>query len=484
MTPTLSKNQWLTVSIIFLIAIVSRALMFAGIDLYADEAYYWLWSQRLAPGFFDNAPLVAWLAAPVSGIAGEFGFRLLFIVVGAVPLIFAALMAHELTDSDNAPALSALLCAVAPMLLVACSLALTDALHIALYSAATWLFVRARGTNWLWLGVAWGLSMLTKWNSLFLAPSVILGACLDSSLRRELLKCWPYLGLLAGLLIFSPFVIWNWQHNWITFMFQFDHATRHESTGWGGSLLNYIASVAVGAGPAVLLAAPAFWVHRKSSVERSSPWLRLASATLLPFLSMGCLSIVGKVEFNWPAMYYPGLLAAAASFACTSTFRWSRPVVTSCVILSMMAVLLYGFELRKPTLLPATSSMIHRFHGWPQQARALAKYKDHYVITSNYQIASHLAYYGGFHRFSPTFGRASQFNIWNETPLASDLECLVVSLRPLTDTERQKFKVKPSSEKTLNAFFSGTRIRRLWLYLTDGAPDMQKSTSLGRWVDP
>ena len=51
-----------------------RFLLFRGLDLYADEAYYWMWSRRLAIGYFDHPPMVAWLIrAGTALLPGESG---------------------------------------------------------------------------------------------------------------------------------------------------------------------------------------------------------------------------------------------------------------------------------------------------------------------------------------------------------------------------------------------------------------------------
>ena len=43
------------------ILLVLRAVMAGLLPLTADEAYYWLWSQHLAWGYFDHPPMIAWL---------------------------------------------------------------------------------------------------------------------------------------------------------------------------------------------------------------------------------------------------------------------------------------------------------------------------------------------------------------------------------------------------------------------------------------
>ena len=42
-------------------AALLRGVMAALLPLSADEAYYWLWSQHLAAGYFDHPPMIAWL---------------------------------------------------------------------------------------------------------------------------------------------------------------------------------------------------------------------------------------------------------------------------------------------------------------------------------------------------------------------------------------------------------------------------------------
>ena len=56
-----------------------RLLVAAAAPLSPDEAYYWLWSRALAPGYLDHPPMVAlWmrLGTELAG-PGSLGVRLL-----------------------------------------------------------------------------------------------------------------------------------------------------------------------------------------------------------------------------------------------------------------------------------------------------------------------------------------------------------------------------------------------------------------------
>src|SRR6185437_2958372 len=55
-----------------------RLLWLAGdpIDLYPDEAQYWLWSLHPAFGYFSKPPLVPWIIAATTRLLGEDEFAI------------------------------------------------------------------------------------------------------------------------------------------------------------------------------------------------------------------------------------------------------------------------------------------------------------------------------------------------------------------------------------------------------------------------
>src|SRR5262245_26213898 len=159
-TPTLASMR--AVYAVAAAAFVGRLALFAGLDLYADEAYYWTWSLRPAFGYFDHPPMVAYLAWLGALLPGEVGVRAPFALCGALVVVFAAYMARALSDRPRAPLAAALLAATVPMLTLGGALALPDAPLEAAFAAATWLLLTARGRTWLLVGLAAGLALLSK----------------------------------------------------------------------------------------------------------------------------------------------------------------------------------------------------------------------------------------------------------------------------------------------------------------------------------
>jgi len=443
-------------------AFLGRLALFAGLELYADEAYYWTWSLRPAFGYFDHPPMVAYLAWLGSLLPGEAGLRTPFALCGALVVVFAAHTARALSDRPRAPLAAALLAATAPMLMLGGALALPDAPLEAAFAAATWLVLIAHGRAWLLIGLAAGLALLSKYSAGLLALSVLAAAPLDSALRAELRTRWPWLGALLAALIFAPCLAWNVAHDFISIRFQFAHALAGRSAG---AIPDFLGGVLLGVGPIVLVTAALFLAR-----SRSGPARRLLAVTAVPLVITGAIALGGQVHANWPALVYPGLCAAAGAFAATLGTKVARIVVGASVALGLALAIGYAVEVRVPRLLRPSSSPIERFHGWRDvvaEVRQAVGEPTPFVAPSNYQVAAELAYYGGFRRFGPTFARRSQFNIWNDVPAAGE-RVVVVGLQPPGPNAEKILGRPAASPAKVESYFAGARIRTLWITVPRG----------------
>ncbi len=415
-----------TVWAIALGAAAFRFLLFRGLDLYADEAYYWMWSRQLATGYFDHPPMVAWLIrAGTELLPGEPGVRLLFVLCGALAVVFAALIGREMSDDPRVPAVAALLAATSPLLMLTGGLALPDAPLEAAYAGATWLVARARGRGWIAAGVLVGLALLSKYTAALLAPALLLLVLLDGELRRELRTPWPWLGGAVAVLVFLPNLLWNASHGWMAILFQVRHGLGSEAT-WR-SVLEYLGGLLGGAG-AVALPLGLWRLAR----GRDSFTLRVAAATLVPIAVTALAALRGPVEANWAALVYPALCGAAAAELVRLRPAWSQGLLAFTVGLGMIAAVGFGLEVRNPVLIPPDSEVMKRFRGWPEyaaKARAAAGLacgaigdppgcgpEDPFVYPSSYQEAAELAFYAGWTRFGPAAERPSQLDLWMAEP--------------------------------------------------------------------
>src|SRR5215831_17500403 len=59
--PTSPRRDWTIAVAIITGAAILRLILAAIIPAFPDETYYWDWSRRLAAGYFDHPPAIAWL---------------------------------------------------------------------------------------------------------------------------------------------------------------------------------------------------------------------------------------------------------------------------------------------------------------------------------------------------------------------------------------------------------------------------------------
>src|SRR6202049_5384139 len=76
-----TRAVWLVIIALTLV----RLAMLGSTDLEFDEAHYWMWSERLAPGYFSKGPGIAFAIRASTAIFGatEFGVRFLSPVLAA-----------------------------------------------------------------------------------------------------------------------------------------------------------------------------------------------------------------------------------------------------------------------------------------------------------------------------------------------------------------------------------------------------------------
>ncbi len=306
--------------------------MAAVLPLSADEAYYWLWSQHPAWGYFDHPPMIAWLIRAGTWVLGDtpLGVRLAGVVLSlpATWLVWRA-AALILKDEDRA-ALAALffnltIMVSAELLAATPDMPSTVTACAFVYGLAQ---VQASGNGkwWLAVGVAAGLGLLSKFSALFLGAGALIWLVADRDARpgadalnktKWLTTAWPYLGAALALLIWAPALIWQSQHHWETFAFQFGRVgTGHFTLRFLGEFL--AAQFGMASPLIFVLMGIGLW----RATKRDSNQLMLA---LLVWTALGYFlqhSLHDRVQGNWPCFIYPALaILAAGAVSGTGALR-------------------------------------------------------------------------------------------------------------------------------------------------------------------
>jgi 4-amino-4-deoxy-L-arabinose transferase-like glycosyltransferase len=264
-------------AVLWLIALGSlvRLCLAASLGLGVDESYAAAVARPLAWGYFEHPPLVFWLSALASSIGGWSPsiLRLPFIAMFAMSTWLAFRLGARLFGA-RAGMWTAAALSVAPVLSVAAGgwVVPDGPLDLALL-AGTLCLVRAtdvvpngRAPNdrpdaresippavwWLAAGFCAGVALLAKYHGAFLLLGGFVFVATTPVARRWLRHPAPYAAALLAIVCFSPVLVWNARHRWISFTFQ---AARPGH--WDGlhptALLQSVAGQALWLGPWVWL---------------------------------------------------------------------------------------------------------------------------------------------------------------------------------------------------------------------------------------
>jgi 4-amino-4-deoxy-L-arabinose transferase-like glycosyltransferase len=223
----MSANRSL-LALILLSALVRLAAA-SMLGLGNDEAYHFLYAMHPALSYYDHPPVLAWVEMGFLGLSGSpfspLALRLGFIILFAGSTWLMARIARRLYG-PRAGFLAALaLNATGYYGLAASTFALPDGPLLFFWLLTIDRLMSAleqpdRMVAWVWVGLAWGGAMLSKYHAVFLPAGTLLLLLLHPPLRKLLTRPGPYLAAALGLLAFSPVLIWNAANGWASFLFQ------------------------------------------------------------------------------------------------------------------------------------------------------------------------------------------------------------------------------------------------------------------------
>ena len=196
--------------------LITNAL--GGYGIFRDELYYFACSDRPATGYVDQPPFSIYLLIVSRFLFGDslFALRLFPALAGSVTVFVTGLIARQYGGGRWAQALAATASTFSIINLGMDTIFQMNAFDILLWTISLWLLgeVVLRGTSrtWLLLGVSLGVGLMNKISVLWLGTGIALGLLLTEH-RRWLRTPWPYVSAGIAGLIFLPYVLWNFTHD-------------------------------------------------------------------------------------------------------------------------------------------------------------------------------------------------------------------------------------------------------------------------------
>lgn len=381
---------------------ILRLVICATTPLAPDEAYYWIWSQAIAPGYLDHPPMVAvwiWIGTSIAGPTA-LGVRLLGPLAAALGTWMLADAAERLLPGRRAGLAAGALLNATLFMTVGSVVMTPDSPLIFFWTATLWALVRLLGSGragWWWaVGGFAGLALLSKYTALLLWGGIGLWLMITPSVRGWLWQPVPWLAGLFGLLLFAPVVEWNLSHGWAGFLRQGGRVGEWQvgrAAQYLGELIGSQFGLATPGVWALCLAGIALAV-RQSWKGRDPGWTLLACLTVPAALVFLQHATGDRVQGNWPAIIYPAAVIAATGLV--GAF-WRALTWPSVALGGMTGAAVYLQAVTGAVPIPTRFDPIAlRMAGWralsDQVEAARLRQRVTFVVADQYALASELAW--------------------------------------------------------------------------------------------
>ncbi|MCD6433578.1 MAG: glycosyltransferase family 39 protein, partial [Sulfurimonas sp.] len=413
----------------------------AFLPLHGDEAYYWMWSHHLQTGYYDHPPMIAYMIYLTNFISeSEWGIRLVNVFSMSISALYIYKLSKEMFDEKIA--LNALLIFSSVILVHAgYILTTTDAPLILFWTLA--LFYSFRGIfnnsrkDYILAGIFLGLMMLSKYTAILFVFFLIFYALLK---KRELFSNINfYIAALIAFIVVSPMVIWNYQHDWISFAFQLTYRGSESGEIYPHLFFEFLGGQ-FGVFSPVFAGVFFFYMIKERLFYRDEKlfFIALSSAVILLFFFYK--SFYTRMELNFGAPAYVGG-AILTSYIFTTyklkkTFKIGLAIALVFTIIGRIAFL---------THLEVVQDRMYGNREAVQLLQTHAKDGDSFY-GDHLTIAAYLKYYLKNHPDTDIAlkTRFSQYDMWREDNFLKD------GLVLTTDPKEQRLKKLYNSVKLID----------------------------------
>ena len=425
------------------------------LDLSPDEAHYWEWSRRLDLSYYSKGPLIAYIIAASTRLMGDTVFAVRFFA--PIFLVLSSIFIYKLTKElslsptplpqsegarERVACAAGLLLQITPLFAAYGILMTIDSPFIFFWTLSLYLFWKAIKDSyklqvtsyklnnknsllvtryWYLLGIAVGLGLLTKYTMAFFYICALLFLIFSKEQRFWLKRKEPYFALVLSLLVFSPVIIWNTAHDWVTMKHTAGQAHISGqwsvvSGQWSKNFFEFLGSQIGVITPllffmviygAVKSRVTSYKLQVTSEDKSSSSVTRHSSLFLFwfwaPVLGFFILkSLQGKVQANWAMPAYIAAFIASADFFLRKDMmrRGTRILLIISLIMAFLATSIshYPEFLNLPVKMDPTS----RLKGWKElgiktkevyNSMVSSGSKKVFIFSDKYQVSSELAFY-------------------------------------------------------------------------------------------
>jgi 4-amino-4-deoxy-L-arabinose transferase-like glycosyltransferase len=420
-----------------------RLFSLGTVSLLVEEAYYWNYAAHLDWSYLDHPPMVALLIKISTFLWGTTEWAVRF--PSLLCWVLTTFYSYRLTKICGARGEYAVfLLSVLPFFFLQSWVMTPDQPLLVAWSSLLYYLYRCCVLNesraWYFSGLCLGFGLLSKYTIILLAPATFLFLLCSKKRRFWLRRVEPYAAFFIAILIFSPVLYWNAQHDWISFAFQSSRRLQEHAAFSLHLLLGLL----------ILFLTPLGMIHlfkfcQKSPDKSSDTVLFLKYMFFFPLFFFTCFSLFHAVKFNWIG---PSVLALIPWFSREFSRYQKAWLWSAFFLISGYAGLLTVIVTGQPVSVYLT--LFNKYIDWQKwsenvfnelfRIEKMTQSAPYLVALDKYNIASEFAFYQQKLHPSHTYvlrgsdvfgGESLMYRYWGEPFSVEGRQLLLVTDNPL-----------------------------------------------------
>ena len=435
---------WLIAIMIALSLYRLFVLLHSPFDLYFDEAYYFNWAKHLDFGYYSKPPMLSWLIASTTWLFGESEAAIKSGAMLLYPLTTLVIyQIGKLLYDEKVGFYSALIFFTLPSVWMSSLIISTDVVLLFFWSLALLFFLRAlyhdKLLDWILAGVFSGFGLLSKYNFIFFLISVLLILAFIPKYRKHFTNRSLYLSMVIAFVIFLPNLIWNYQHDFISFVHTKQISHVSQQLIHPNKFIEFFGAQFLVFGPILFFY---YWVivsKRAFLKDERYLMLFLFSITTLGFIMI--LSFISRSFANWAAVTYVSASILVVAYLLQE--KKERLLKLSIGIHTLLAVIFFHYHAIAGSVgieLTRKNDPYKRVSGWAEIAYKIKKEKEKYpetlLLTDGRAEVAEFDYYmqTKSYIFNPTKAMDNQYHMTRDLNTQKGKNFLFVSEKKDVET--------------------------------------------------
>ncbi len=438
---------------------------FASYGFFRDELYYLACAKHLDIGYVDQPPLSIYILALSKAVFGEslFALRLIPAIVSALTIYFIGKIVLEFNGGSTAVIAALVSVVLCPVFLGMNTFYSMNTFVWFFWSLAFYFIIRLIKTDdkkyWLPLGLVAGLALLNKIDFLWFGAGLALGMIFTPERKYFRMKE-PYIAAATALIIFSPFIVWNFTHNFAHIEF-IRNATslKYSST----TRLDFVITLLKDNGPStfpVMLAGIYFlFFHTEGKKFRLGGYIFLITFLIL------IINEHSKAEYLSPlsTLLFPAGGIIVEKLSLIKNLRWLKYAVPAFLFIGGVFLIPLALPImpvqkfiqyEKLLGIKSASSEAHKLNdlpqfyadmfGWKNMASSVSKVyttlspkeqKHTVVFARNYGEAGAIDFYRKYFPLPPVICPHNSYWYWNDCDTTKNILIIIGGSK----TDNQKY---------------------------------------------